>query len=105
MRLPKPIGFALIVVAAACEPTVNGFGVITTIGGVQIGTAIATGKRWFVISLAMRPLFIVRIAGGALVAAGLFLFVGNLLRTSASGADAPVEEPLSLEPAAVGAGA
>ncbi len=32
MRLPKPIGFALIVVAAACEPTVNGFGVITTVG-------------------------------------------------------------------------
>src|SRR5207253_6882269 len=30
MRLPKPIGFALIVVAAACEPTVDGFGVITT---------------------------------------------------------------------------
>src|SRR5437899_7644664 len=30
MRLPKPIGFALIVVAAACEPNVNGFGVITT---------------------------------------------------------------------------
>jgi len=33
MRLPKPIGFALIVVAAACEPTVNGFGVITTATG------------------------------------------------------------------------
>jgi len=32
MRLPKLIGFALIVVAAACEPTVNGFGVITTAG-------------------------------------------------------------------------
>jgi len=33
MRLPKLIGFALVAVAAACEPTVNGFGVITTIGG------------------------------------------------------------------------
>src|SRR5213083_244753 len=33
MRLPKLIGFALMVVVAACEPTVNGFGVIITPSG------------------------------------------------------------------------
>ena len=33
MRLPKLIGFALMVVVAACEPTVNGFGIIITPSG------------------------------------------------------------------------
>ena len=40
MRLPKLSGFALIVVAAACEPTVNGFGVITTSGSVGSNAAL-----------------------------------------------------------------
>src|SRR5437763_87280 len=42
MRLAKLIGFALIVVAAACEPTVTGFGVITTgTGGGSSGGLLA----------------------------------------------------------------
>src|SRR5438067_13547096 len=42
MRLAKLIGSALIVVAAACEPTVSGFGVIITApGGGSNGAPLA----------------------------------------------------------------
>jgi hypothetical protein len=45
-----------------------------------------------------------RIAGGGLVAAALFLFVANLVRTGSSGADAAIEHP-AVEPVAAGVGA
>jgi cbb3-type cytochrome oxidase subunit 1 len=52
---------------------------------------VTTGDRWFAITNALRPLFMIRIAGGALVAFGLFLFVANIMRTSSMGDDADRE--------------
>lgn len=95
-------GLATVVLATAIAGLIQGY---LQIAGVQTDQAIATGGRWFVITLAVRPLLILRMAGGALVAIGLILFVVNLFRTSASGAEGEVEPVPVSEPVAVGASA
>ena len=95
------LGLAIVVLSMAIAGAVQGY---LQSGGVELSQAVAAGDRWLVITRAIRPLFILRIGGGALVAGGLFLFVANLLRTSASGSDAAVEQ-LPAEDVAVGASA
>ena len=82
------IGLATVVLSTSIAGVLQGD---AAVAGVQLGQPTAVGERWFVTTLAIRPLFILRIAGGALVAFGLFLFVANLSRTSSQGADAEVE--------------
>ena len=62
------------------------------ISGLKTGQPVSTGDKWYVITDAIRPLFIVRMAGGALVAFGLFVFVAHLIRTVTLGEDAAIEE-------------
>jgi cbb3-type cytochrome c oxidase subunit I len=87
------IGLATVVLATSVAGLVQGE---TAIAGVQTGRVTSSGANWFVTTLATRPLYILRIGGGALVAFGLFMFVANLMRTSAAGEDAEVE-PLPFE--------
>jgi cbb3-type cytochrome c oxidase subunit I len=82
------IGLATVVVATSVAGVVQGE---TAIAGVQSGQINTTGERWFITTLATRPLYVLRIGGGALVAFGLFVFVAHLMRTSNAGADAEVE--------------
>ena len=82
-------GLATVVLATSVAGVVQGE---TAIAGVQSSQINTTGDRWFITTLATRPLYILRIGGGALVAFGLFVFVAHLMRTSTAGADAEVEE-------------
>ena len=93
-------GLGIVVLATSIAGVVQGY---LQIAGVQTGQQIATGERWFVVTLATRPLFILRIAGGGLVFGGLVLFVRNLVRTSTQGADAPIETPVSERTEPMGA--
>jgi cbb3-type cytochrome c oxidase subunit I len=96
------VGIFTVVLATAVAGLVQGD---VQVVGVQTNQPLALGEGWFTVLLATRPLYILRIAGGGLVAAGLFLFVANLIRTSSSGADAAVEPPPAAEPVAVGVSA
>jgi len=81
-------GIALVVLATTTASIVQGY---LQIGGVEAGAKFSVGNRSFVITRSIRPLFVVWIAGGALVALGLFIFATNVIRTSTSGADAEIE--------------
>ena len=96
------VGLATAVIAMSVAGLVQGY---LQIAGVQTDKPIATGESWSVISLAVRPLFILRIAGGALVVAALLLFVRNLVGTATQGAEAEIEAPVVSEPEPVGASA
>ena len=85
----QTIGLGVVILATSIGGVVQGY---LQVAGVQTGTKVSTGDRWFVVSTATRTLFILWIAGGALVAAGLFVFVANVVRTSTSGADAEIEK-------------
>lgn len=89
------IGLATVVTALCVAGVLQGY---LQIAGVQIDKPIATGENWFVISLALRPLFLMRIAGGSLVVVALAIFVRNIVDTYASGEDAPIELPFVPEP-------
>ncbi|MGH2726692.1 MAG: cbb3-type cytochrome c oxidase subunit I [Actinomycetota bacterium] len=95
-------GLATVVAAMSVAGVVQGY---LQIAGVQTETPNTTGAGWFVITLATRPLFVLRIAGGGLVVAGLFMFLRNLVSTVTSGADAPVEAPAEVVAEPVGASA
>jgi cbb3-type cytochrome oxidase subunit 1 len=96
------LGLAIVVVAMSVAGVVQGY---LQVAGVQTGRPIGTGEDWFAITLATRPLFIMRIAGGGLVVAGLLLFVRNLVGTITSGADIEIEAPVATEPERVGVSA
>jgi len=68
------------------------------VAGIKTGSPVAFGDKWFVITQAIRPLFIIRIVGGGLVAIGLVIFVAHLMRTVTMGADAEVEALPFVEP-------
>ena len=100
----QTLGLAVVIVAMTAAGLVQGY---LQIAGVQTGSHVTAGDKWFVISLATRPLFLVQIAGGALVAFGLFLFVANVMRTATLGDDAEREAlpfaTAEAEPVAVSA--
>ena len=96
------LGLATVVVSMSVAGVVQGY---LQIAGVQTGRPIATGEEWFAVTLATRPLFVMRIAGGGLVVVGLLLFVRNLIGTSTSGTDMEIEAPVVAEPEPVGASA
>src|SRR5262249_9138767 len=78
------IGLVTVIVAMSVAGVVQGY---LQISGVQTGTHVTAGDKWFVITLAQRPLFLMQIAGGALVAFGLLVFIANVLRTATLGED------------------
>jgi cytochrome c oxidase cbb3-type subunit I len=97
------LGLTTVVVSMSVAGVVQGY---LHIAGVQTKQAIPTGDGWFVISLAVRPLFVLRIAGGAFVVAGLFIFLRNLINTVVNGEDIPIETPVAVvaaEPVGVSA--
>jgi cbb3-type cytochrome c oxidase subunit I len=65
------------------------------IAGADSSTGIAHGRGWAEIIVAVRPMLAARIAGGTLIAAGALLFVFNLFKTVASGAEA-APEPVAV---------
>jgi cbb3-type cytochrome oxidase subunit 1 len=74
------------------------------IAGLKSAAPVSLGNRWYIITEAIRPYFIIRIAGGALVALGFFILITNLIRTITLGADAEIELPVvesEPEPVAV----
>lgn len=91
------VGLATVVISMSVAGVVQGY---LQIAGVQTGQGIATGDGWSSISSALRPLFVMRIAGGALVVVGLFVFVRNLVNTVVNGEDMEIEVPVAVpEPA------
>ena len=96
-------GLVTVVLAMSIAGLIQGH---LQIAGLKTGQPVSTGAKWYVITDAIRPLFILRMVGGALVAFGLFVFVAHLLRTVTMGEDAAVEElPFAdetPEPAVVG---
>ncbi|MGH2784061.1 MAG: cbb3-type cytochrome c oxidase subunit I [Actinomycetota bacterium] len=95
-------GLATVVVSMSVAGVLQGY---LHIAGVQTEQSIATGDGWNVISLAIKPLFVMRIGGGALVVIGLLLFVRNLINTVVSGEDTEIDVPVVAEPEPVGASA
>lgn len=85
----QSIGLATAVIASSVAGVLQGY---TIISGVQMAEPTGAGRRWFVTSLATKPMFILRIGGGALVALGLFIFVTNIMRTYTLADDAEVEK-------------
>ena len=97
------LGLGTVVLAMSIAGLVQGH---AQIAGLKSGAPVSFGNKWFVITDAIKPMFILRIAGGALVAFGLFVFVAHLIRTVTMGEDAAIE-PLPFadtkaEPEAVG---
>jgi cbb3-type cytochrome c oxidase subunit I len=91
------VGLVSVFVAMSIAGLIQGH---LQIAGLKAGAPVSIGDRWVIVTDAIRPLFIMRIGGGALVAFGLFLFVANIIRTVSSGADAEVEAlPFASEPA------
>ena len=84
----QSIGLAVVVLATSIAGVIQGY---LQLGGVKTAARVSTGDKWFVVSSATRPLFVLWIAGGALVAFGALLFVANIVRTNTSGADAERE--------------
>jgi len=84
----QTLGLATVIISMSVAGVVQGY---LQIAGVQTGTHVTNGDKWFVITLAQRPLFLAQIGGGALVAFGLFVFVANVLRTATLGDDAERE--------------
>ena len=89
------VGLATVVVSMAVAGLIQGY---QQISGVQTEQPISTGEGWYVITLAVRPLFILRIAGGTLVVLGLFVFIRNLVNTVVNGRDIEIEVPVAAEP-------
>jgi len=85
------VGLTAAVLSMSVAGAIQGY---LQIAGVDTGQAIATGQRWSVITLSVRPLFVLRIAGGGLIFLGLILFLSNLIRTAIEGEEAPVETPV-----------
>jgi cbb3-type cytochrome c oxidase subunit I len=82
------LGLVTVIVAMSIAGLLQGH---VQIAGLKSGPTVSLGDKWFIVTDAIRPLFIMRIVGGALVACGLFMFVANVIRTVSSGADAEVE--------------
>jgi cbb3-type cytochrome oxidase subunit 1 len=89
------VGLATVVVSMAVAGLIQGY---LQIAAVQTEQPISTGEGWHAIALAVRPLFILRIAGGTLVALGLFVFIRNLVNTVVNGRDIEIELPVAAEP-------
>ena len=89
------VGLATVVVSMAVAGLIQGY---LQIAGVQTEQPTSTGEGWHVITLAVRPLFILRIAGGTLVVLGLFVFIRNLVNTVVNGRDIEIEVPVAAEP-------
>lgn len=96
------IGLATVVISMSVAGLVQGY---LQIAAVQTEQPTTTGEGWFSITLAIRPLFILRIAGGALVVIGLLVFIRNLVNTVINGEDIEVEVPIVAEPERVRASA
>jgi cbb3-type cytochrome c oxidase subunit I len=91
------LGLVTVILAMSIAGLIQGH---VQIAGLKAGAPVSLGAKWFIVTDAIRPLFIMRIGGGALVAFGLFLFVANIIRTVSSGADAEIEAlPFAAEPA------
>ncbi len=86
------VGLTTVVISMSVAGVVQGY---LQNSAVQTDQPTTTGAGWFVISLALRPLFILRIAGGALVVVGLFVFVRNLVNTAVSGEDTEIDVPVA----------
>ncbi len=95
-------GLVTVVVSMSVAGVVQGY---LQIAGVQTETPNAIGANWFVITLATRPLFVIRIAGGGLVVVGLLMFMRNLVGTVTTGEDAAIEAPDDIVSEPVGASA
>ena len=91
----QSFGLAVAVASMAIAGVIQGD---LQIAGIKTATPVSAGTKWYVITQAIRPFFIIRIVGGALVALGLFIFVANLLRTVTLGEDAEAEPPHFVEP-------
>lgn len=61
------------------------------VAGAQSKTGTSRGAGWGEIIVAVRPMLALRIAGGTLIAVGIFLFIYNLFKTVAEGAEAAPE--------------
>lgn len=89
------VGLAGVVVSMSVAGVVQGY---QQIAGVQTNQPITTGEGWSVISLAVRPAYVMRIVGGALVVIGLLVFVRNLVNTAVNGEDTEIDVPVPAEP-------
>jgi cytochrome c oxidase cbb3-type subunit I len=97
----QAIGLATVVVSMSIAGIVQGD---VQIAGLKTAAPVSLGNRWDIITEAIRPYFIIRIVGGAMVALGFFILITNLIRTVTLGADAEVELPVietEPEPVAV----
>jgi cytochrome c oxidase cbb3-type subunit I len=97
----QTLGLATVVVSMSIAGIIQGD---VQVAGLKTAAPVSLGDRWNVITEAIRPYFIIRIVGGALVALGFFIFVTNLIRTVTLGDDAEIELPVveaEAEPVAV----